>query len=87
MLRLRFVEGMQIADIARTLHLPVRPLYRRIERLLADLRKALAERGVRAKDLGWGAGAEGDIAPQELPDPAGKSRPTTVSERDDEGEE
>jgi RNA polymerase sigma factor for flagellar operon FliA len=54
-LRLRFAEGMQIADVARTLHLDARPLYRRIEQLLAELRRGLAARGLRGEDLGWGA--------------------------------
>ncbi|HEV8240515.1 MAG TPA: hypothetical protein VGS57_14190 [Thermoanaerobaculia bacterium] len=54
-LRLRFAEEMQIADVARTLRLDARPLYRRIERLLADLRRGLAERGLRGDDLGWGS--------------------------------
>jgi RNA polymerase sigma factor for flagellar operon FliA len=57
-LRLRFVEEMQIADIARTLHLEARPLYRRIERLTAELRRGLAERGVGPGDFLWGSGGE-----------------------------
>ena len=43
-LRLRFVEQMQIADVARTLHLDARQLYRRIEGLLADLRREVSPR-------------------------------------------
>ncbi len=62
-LRLRFGEGMQIADVARTLHLEARPLYRRVERLVAELRRALAERGVRAEDFGWPGGG-GAVFPQ-----------------------
>lgn len=54
-LRLHFTEGMQIADVARTLHIDARPLYRRIEQLLIELRRGLAERGVHGEDLGWGA--------------------------------
>lgn len=54
-LRLRFAEGMQIADVARALHLEARPLYRRIDGLLVQLRRGLAERGVSGDDLGWGA--------------------------------
>lgn len=56
-LRLRFAEGMQIADVARTLHLEARPLYRRIERLVAELRRGLGERGIAGEDFGWGAAA------------------------------
>ena len=46
--RLRFLEGMTTADIARTLGLEQRPLYRRLERLLRDLRSGLEERGFNA---------------------------------------
>jgi len=55
-LRLHYFEQMQVSDIARELHLDARPLYRRIERLLAHLRRELAARGVTADDLGWEAG-------------------------------
>ena len=47
-LRMRFEDGISVADIARTLHLDQKRLYRRIEELLAGFRKALEERG-----LGW----------------------------------
>jgi len=76
-LRLRFAEGMQIADVARTLHLDARPLYRRIEGLLAELRRGLAERGLRGEDLGWGADvrtARG--TPRRLGDSAGDGKGT-----------
>ena len=56
-LRLRFAEGLQIADVARTLRLEARPLYRRIERLVAELRRGLGERGIAAEDFGWGSPA------------------------------
>lgn len=46
-LRLRYVEGKSIADIARALDVAQRPLYRRIEALLADLRRALRRAGIR----------------------------------------
>ena len=45
-LRMRFQEGSSVADVARALGVEQRPLYRRIERLLADLRRRLEERGV-----------------------------------------
>ena len=61
-LRLRFVEQMQIADVARTLHLDARRLYRRIEGLLADLRRGLAARGLTGEDLGWAAGTRTERA-------------------------
>ena len=46
MLRMRFWEGMSVADIARGLGLPQKPLYRRMDRALADLRGYLEESGV-----------------------------------------
>jgi len=52
-LRLRFAEGMQIVDIAARLHLEAKPLYRRIERLKAELRRELEAGGFDAEGLGW----------------------------------
>lgn len=45
-LRLRYWENMRIADIARTLRLEQKPLYRRIEADLARLRAELESQGV-----------------------------------------
>jgi hypothetical protein len=47
-LRLRFATSMSIAEISRMLRLPQRPLYRRIESLLAKLRAALEQAGLDA---------------------------------------
>ena len=52
LLRLRFGQGMSIADVSRMMRLPQRPLYRRLESLLRKLRDALAAGGIDA------AGAE-----------------------------
>jgi RNA polymerase sigma factor (sigma-70 family) len=46
LLRFRFGSSMSIADISRVLRLPQRPLYRRMEALLRQLREALAAAGV-----------------------------------------
>ncbi|HEX6098947.1 MAG TPA: sigma-70 family RNA polymerase sigma factor [Thermoanaerobaculia bacterium] len=43
---LRFASGMTIADVARILRLPQRPLYRRIESITARLRQALRDEGI-----------------------------------------
>src|SRR6266536_1226466 len=40
-LKMRFYDGVPVVDIARALHLDQKRLYRRIERLLADLRVRL----------------------------------------------
>ncbi|MCU1245215.1 MAG: polymerase sigma factor, sigma-70 family, partial [Acidobacteria bacterium] len=50
-LRLRFGKGASIADVARALDVAQRPLYRRIEALLARLRRALEEAGIDAKSV------------------------------------
>jgi len=47
-LRFRFGATMSIADIARMLRLPQRPLYRRIEAMLGALRRALGDAGLDA---------------------------------------
>lgn len=54
LLRLRFAEGLQIAEIARLLHLTARPLYRRLERLASLIRERLASQGLRGEDFSWG---------------------------------
>jgi RNA polymerase sigma factor for flagellar operon FliA len=50
LLRLHFVEGLSIADVSRSLCLPQKPLYRRLERLLVVLRKELERRGVTREE-------------------------------------
>jgi hypothetical protein len=50
-LRLRFGNEAAVSDIARALGVPQRPLYRRIEALLADLRKTLERFGIAAGDV------------------------------------
>lgn len=56
-LRLRFEEGMSIAEIAGSLHLPAKPLYRRLARRLSELRTGLLaagfDRGEVERALGW----------------------------------
>jgi RNA polymerase sigma factor for flagellar operon FliA len=47
-LRLRFQDGLTIANIARALHLEQKPLYRRFEALLHQLRRALEAGGIDA---------------------------------------
>jgi RNA polymerase sigma factor for flagellar operon FliA len=53
-LRMRFWAGSTVADIARGLGVPQKPLYRQIERALAQLRSELETAGVsreRVRDL------------------------------------
>ena len=60
--RLRFWEGASVADIARALNLPQKPLYRRLDRLLADVRRALERRGI-SRANGNGVPPDGERAP------------------------
>lgn len=48
MVRLRFESSLTIADIARLLNVPQRPLYRRLESLLANLHAVLTNAGIDA---------------------------------------
>jgi RNA polymerase sigma factor (sigma-70 family) len=51
LLRLRFHSGTSIADIARMLAVEQKPLYRRLQRILADLRARLRRRNIDAEDI------------------------------------
>lgn len=48
-LRMRFHDNVPIADIAKALHLEAKPLYRRIDKLLATLRTSLEATGLTSK--------------------------------------
>ncbi|HWS73399.1 MAG TPA: hypothetical protein VN605_14900, partial [Thermoanaerobaculia bacterium] len=49
LLRLHFVSLMSIADIARILKVPQRPLYRRLQQILQLLRGRLSAAGIDAR--------------------------------------
>ena len=49
--QLHFLERRTVAEVARALGLEQKPLYRRLERLLKELRKELEEEGVRLDDI------------------------------------
>jgi RNA polymerase sigma factor for flagellar operon FliA len=51
LIRLRFLSSMTIADIARMMSIPQRPLYRRLEALLGTLRQELAAAGIDGAQL------------------------------------
>lgn len=48
-LHMRFQDGFSVVEIARALHLDQKPLYRRIERLLMELRQFLEREGLTAE--------------------------------------
>jgi RNA polymerase sigma factor (sigma-70 family) len=50
-LRLHYASQMSIADIARVLQVPQRPLYRRLELLIRGLRKVLDEAGIEGREV------------------------------------
>jgi DNA-directed RNA polymerase specialized sigma24 family protein len=51
LIKLRFWQEASIADAARILGVDQRPLYRRQEKLLAELRKRLASEGLSVEDV------------------------------------
>jgi RNA polymerase sigma factor (sigma-70 family) len=59
-LRLRFAKGMAVSDIARALGVPQRPIYRRIESLLNDLRASLERAGIDAAEAANLVASAGD---------------------------
>ncbi|HEX6372761.1 MAG TPA: sigma-70 family RNA polymerase sigma factor [Longimicrobium sp.] len=50
-LRLQYWKGLSVADVSRALTLPQKPLYRRIERILGQLRRDLPAEGVQPEQL------------------------------------
>jgi RNA polymerase sigma factor (sigma-70 family) len=59
--RMRIWEGSSLADIARSLHLPQKPLYRRMEKILLRLRTFLKAEGIDQEYvLGLHPGGEPD---------------------------
>jgi RNA polymerase sigma factor (sigma-70 family) len=49
--RMHFMDGRVLADVARALRLEQKPLYRRVERLRTQLREYLESEGVRDADV------------------------------------
>ncbi len=49
--RMHFGDGRTLAEVARTLHLEQKPLYRRVERLRVRLRGYLEQAGVQGEDV------------------------------------
>lgn len=65
-LRMKFWEGMSVADVARALDLPQKPLYRRINTALGSLRQKLERMGVTVdlvKEILDAAGDDREIGP------------------------
>jgi RNA polymerase sigma factor (sigma-70 family) len=60
-IRFRFGASMSIADISRVTRLPQRPLYRRIESLLARLRRALTAAAIDSASLAEIIGMTGEM--------------------------
>jgi RNA polymerase sigma factor (sigma-70 family) len=71
---LRFHDGRTLLDIAKALRLDQKALYRRVERLVKELREALLTGGIdgeaaleifdsAAVSIDWGSGTEGTVEP------------------------
>ena len=58
-IKMRFHDNCPIAEIARALQLDAKPLYRRIEGLLATLRKTLMAAGLTSADLSFAWSQQG----------------------------
>jgi RNA polymerase sigma factor for flagellar operon FliA len=50
-IQLIYWQGLSVADVARVRSLPQKPLYRRIERILGQLRRELPVEGVQPEQL------------------------------------
>jgi transposase-like protein len=82
-LQLRFDSGMTVAEIARSLHLDPKQLYRRIQRRLDGVRAELERAGVGAEDVDGLIGARGVRLEFELRNKA--VRPSTGDETTNAG--
>jgi RNA polymerase sigma factor (sigma-70 family) len=71
LLRLRYWEGLGVAEIARDLGLEPKPLYRRFDALLRALRRALTAEGVDAATVTASIGALEESGPD-----IGETRPS-----------
>lgn len=73
-LRMRFEDDCGVADIARALQIDQKPLYRRIERLLSQLRSALEAGGLSAEQAAGVLEARGFDLLAESTDETAKTR-------------
>ena len=51
LLRLRFQDGLTVAEVSRVLHVEQKPLYRRLSKVLAVLREELEASGMNRQDV------------------------------------
>jgi RNA polymerase sigma factor for flagellar operon FliA len=58
-LALRYYDGLRVQQIAKALRLEAKPLYRRIERILSELRRRLEGAGISAAEILEAMAAEG----------------------------
>ena len=78
LLQLRFESRMTVAQIARSMHIEQKLLYRRMEKLLHDLRAALERAGIDPREVADLIGREGAELDFALGTPG--SRPSKVIE-------
>jgi RNA polymerase sigma factor for flagellar operon FliA len=79
-LQMRYTDGRRIQEIARLLALEPKPLYRRIERTLTELRRGLEARGVAAAEALEAIEHQGFLAepPPAGPESGARVRPFTT---------
>lgn len=84
MVRLRYWQGLSVADVARALDVAQKPLYRRLERVLAALRAQLERRGVDREQVRalLGEPLPDDSAAAPEPD-AARSAPPSITRAGD----
>lgn len=87
LLRLRFQSGNSIADIARMLAVEQKPLYRRLQRLLADLRARLRRQNINADDVETVIGTGGIGVDLGFEDGTPPPCPSNETERKSSGED
>lgn len=80
-LQMRYTDGRRIQDIARLLALDPKPLYRRLERVLVDLRRGLESRGVTAAESLEAIEHEGFLADPEVATNAAIAPPPSTESR------
>lgn len=80
--RFRFGSSLTIAQISRLMRLPQRPLYRRIDSLLAEFRRALTEAGIDAATVAAVIGRELNFGLT-----GGENGQSQQSDEDDDGHE
>jgi RNA polymerase sigma factor for flagellar operon FliA len=82
-MRLRFGMELSIADVSRMMNVPQRPLYRTVEAVLAQLRRALLAAGINGRAAAEVIGAQAKVLDFGLSN--GKSEVVSQSDQHEDG--